>query len=541
MKKIIGATFFLLIAVFAVAYLYFSNLTVNSRTNDKALAEIPSNASIIFQFNNDKSLYDIFRDYQVFDAITGVQKKEELSWLKKFLLDNQELYTQTEGQKVFLSFHPAQSDSVYFLWLIPLKANIQSEKTEKILRKSTQNHITTTESFGIPVLEIKNEGLKRTFYLSVDEGVARGSFSRDLLLQSIDKTTNKIDPAFIKGINLAISDNENVLANLFINYNNNSEFLKPFFRNKLSGNFALINSFAGYSTLKMNYKKDALMFNGITRTDTLTDSYINLYLHQKPVMNTLKRIMPDNTSNLISYGLSHYSTFHSDLKRLFEKRKELEKLNERISLITTETGINPDRDIKKLWGSEFSTFQLSTHENLAAIKVLNGRQLQLFLEPISAFYSETVRKIKYADLFYYYFGDPLKGYAIPYYAITDNLLIISNSPGSVQRFLNDYNADKLLHKTEAFIEFDQRVADQGNISFFIHFKNSRSIIRNSLKRNYSEIFNSNDYGLKDFYGLSYQLVSNNDYFFTNLYSGYKNDLIKKDVLLNKNDTTIANP
>ena len=541
MKKIIGATFVLLIAVLAFAYLYFSNLTVNSRTNDKALAEIPSDASVIFQFTNDKSLYDIFRDYQVFDAITGVQKKGELSWLKKLLIDNQELYTETEGQKVFLSFHPAISDSVYFLWLMPLKGNVLPEKAESILKKETQNNITTTESFGITVIKIKNSGLKRAFYLCIDQGIAKGSFSRSLLLHSIDKTTKKISPDFIKEINSAINEDKNALANLFINYNNNPGFLKPFFRYKLTDNFALLNSFIGYSALKMNYKSDALMFNGITITDTLTTSYINLYLHQKPVKNTLKRIMPDNTSNFISYGLSDYFKFHSDLKRLFTKRKELEKLNDRISLITTETGINSDRDIKKLWGNEFSTFQLSTNENLATIKVSNGRQLQFFLEPISAFYSETVRKMKYPDLFYFYFGDPLKRYSTPFYSVTDNLLIISNSPGSVQRFLNDYNADKLLHNTEAFIEFDQLVADQGNISFFVHFKNSRGIIRSLFKRNYAEIFSSNDYGLKDFYGVSFQLISNKDHFFTNFYVGYKNGIPKTDTTLNTTDTMISKP
>lgn len=189
--------------------------------------------------------------------------------------------------------------------------------------------------------------------------------------------------------------------------------------------------------------------------------------------------------------------------------------------MTTETGINPDRDIKKLWGNEFSAIQLSTHENLAVIKVSNGQQLQFYLEPLSLFYSDVVRKMSYANLFYYYLGDPIENYKVPFFAITDNLLIVSNSAGTVQRYLNDYNANKLLYETEAFIQFDQLVADQCNISFLMHFSNSRTLIRSLLKRSYADIFSDDNYGLKDFYGLSYQMISNKDHFFTNFYSGYK--------------------
>lgn len=531
MKIIIGITTILLLAVLSVAYLYFSNISVDSRDNDKALAEIPSDASVLLEFPNDRSLYEIFKDYQLFDAITGTQKKEELSWLKDFLLNNKDLYSATQSQKVFLSFHPAPSDSVYFLWLMPLRENLNAEEVVRTLRKDGQNQIKTSETFGNPVIEIKNKGLKKTFYLSIKKGIAKGSFSRNLLLLSIDKTTKKIDPSFIEEINSAISDDENALANLFIDHTNNASFLKPFFKEDLYGNFSLFNNFPAHTSLKLNFKSDALMFNGITKeVGKNNDRYISLFLHQKPVKNNIKRIMPYNTSNSISYGLSDYQMFNNDLQKLFEQRKQFDTLKKQISLITQETGINPDRDIKKLWGNEFSTIQLSTHENLAVIKVSNGRQLQFYLEPLSLFYSDVLRKMNYPNLFYYYLGDPLENFNMPFFAITDNLLIISNSAGTVQRYLNDYNADKLLYKTEGFIKFDQLVADECNIAFFMHFSNSRTLIRSLLKTNYANMFTDDQFGLKDFYGLSYQMISNNNHFFTNLYSGYKSQPQKTDSL-----------
>jgi hypothetical protein len=219
------------------------------------------------------------------------------------------------------------------------------------------------------------------------------------------------------------------------------------------------------------------------------------------------------------------------LSNLFIERKEIDTLNKQMGKITSETGVNPDRDIKKLWGNELSTIQLSTYENLAIIKLTNGTQMQFFLEPLSSTYSELIRKINFESLFYNYWGDPLKKYAKPFYIITDNLLILSNSPGTLQRYLKDYNSERFLLKTEAFTQFDQLVGDQSNISFILHFNNSASILKNLLKRNYAENFGSDKHGIKDLYAFSYQLVSNKDHFFTNFYTGYKKTTATPDAVL----------
>ncbi len=521
MKIILGITTVLLLAVFSVAYLYFSNLTGDSRSNDKTLAGIPADASVIFNFSNDKSLYEIFKDYEVFDVISGKKKKQELSWLKSLLLDNRELYSATQGQKVFLSFHPMSSDSLQYLWIMPLQENLMLTEIREILMKTHGNQIKITSAAGLSFLEIKNNMINDSFYIGIDRGIAKGSFSKTLLLQSLDKDGGKISKEFIREINEAMLKDDDALASMFINHNEPG-FLKTFFKQTPTGNFGLFSSFAAYSSLHMNYKGDALMFNGLTRITKKHDGYLNLFLKQKPVKNTIKKLIPYNLSNAICYGLSDYNLFNTGLKRLFGIRKELTTLEDQIRLITAETGINPDRDIKKLWGNEFSNIQLSTFENLAVIRISNGRQLQFFLEPLSSFYSDAIRKMNYENLFYYYLGDPLKKYNKPFFAITDNLVIISNSSGTVQRFLNDYNSDRLLYNNESFTRFDQLVADQSNVSFLLQLNNSETLLKSLLKKQYSKILDSNEDGLKDFYGVSYQLTSNTEHFFTNFYLGYAN-------------------
>ena len=521
MKKIIGITIVLVFGVISLAYLYFSNLNVKNRNNDRVLSEIPADAAVIFQYLNDKSLYEIFTDYTVFDTIIGTQNKVELAWLKEILHSKKELIENTEGQRIFLSFHASKTDSVLFLWSIQLKQNLSITELQNILSAPADKKISIRQQTAAAVLELNNSDLKYPFYLYIDKGVLRGSFSIELLKRSIDRRSAKINPAFIKEINNGLNKDANALAQLFINYNKPG-FLKPFFRRKLSDNLELFESFSGYSNLVMNYKSDVMMFNGISRLSSQKDAFIPVFLNQKPVKNTIKLVLPYNTASSIFYGISNYTKYKQDLNLMFEARKELDTLNKQLMTIASETGINPNKDMVKLWAKEISTLHLSTSESLAIIKVSDGSKLQFLLEPMSSFYSPAIRRMNYSNLFYYYFGDPMKRYSKPFFTITDNLLILSNSPTSIQRYLNNYNSGRLLYKTEEYTQFDQLVADQSNVSFMLYLNNAEFLLRNTLKNSYSETLKSKNRGFKDLYGISYQLISNNEYFFTNFYTTYKN-------------------
>ena len=267
------------------------------------------------------------------------------------------------------------------------------------------------------------------------------------------------------------------------------------------------------------------MFNGISKPDTASSSYLNLFLHQKPVKNTLMRVVPRSTSNYLLFGLSNFEQFTADLRRLLENRSQLNILSKHIQKIADENGINPERDIKELWGNEFITFQTANHEKFAAIKVSNGSQLEFLLEPLSKPSIEGIRRVNYPDIFYFYFGDALKDFRRPYYFIADNNMFIANSSGALNRLKKQYTSEQLLYRSEQYRHFEQLVANESNISVFFHNNNSRSIARTNLKRGFSKAMSDRNYGLKNFYGLSYQLSSDTHHFYTNLYIGYKPDML----------------
>lgn len=536
MKKIILATSVLIGAVFVVARLYFSSISVGNRNIENALSVIPNDASLIFEFTNDKGFYEIFSDYQLFDAIIGIQKQTELTYLKTALLNNKHFSKITEGQNIFLSFHPEKSDSISFLWTMPLPSKYTVNDFKNFIKRDKNLTSNTIYLDGQLVLEIRFKSLNKNFYLFTSNKIALGSFSKSLMQNSISNKTPKITKNFIKLINTGDLKNDTSPANIFINYTTMPIFLSSFFKPKSYKNFIQIDDLKGFSLLNMSYRSDALIFNGITTIDTSTASYLKIFLQQKPIKHTIDRTIPENTANFIEYGISSYPNFSIALKHLLTKRKEFEKLNLQLSLINQQTGINLERDVKNLWGNEFITFQLSTQEKLAAIKVSNGQKLQFFMEPISSVYSETIRRLDYPNLLYFYFGDPFRPFSKPYFTIIDNQLIVANSPGTVQRFINNYTAEKLLYKNSKFIEFNQLIADQSNVLLFVHLNNSRSNIKSNLKTTFFKSFNSDQFKLRNFYGISYQWLSNGNQFLTNFYAAYNQNIVDNKARFHSTDT-----
>jgi hypothetical protein len=379
MKRIIGLITVLLITVGVFAYLYFSNLHVDSRNNTRLLSEIPSDASLILTFQHEQDLLDILKENTLFDTIAGPQQKAEIQFLRSFISKNSTLEPLVKSQVVFLSFHPTQAARVDYLWSININNIQKKDDISKFLNLNNEFQLKIFKENGVEVFQIDSHLLEGPFYLTFTKDIARGSSNKSLLLESSDKGSEKIDSEFIKIINGGIKKDENALVNLFINYNKKA-LISPFLNRTISGNFALFENFLGYSSLTLNYKKDALMFNGESYLKPIQSAYIKLFLNQSPVKNSLNQIMPYNTANSINYGISNLKAYQSDLRELFKENKELEKLENQMKKITLETGLNPDRDIQKLWDNEFSTIQLSTFENLAIIKLKNGTQMQFFME-----------------------------------------------------------------------------------------------------------------------------------------------------------------
>jgi len=429
------------------------------------------------------------------------------------------------GEKVFISFHELKADSLDYLFAMGTASSAKKEDAELTLKNIEGVKCSAVGESDVLKLELST--LKRPFYIHINKGVVIGSFSLDLLTLAMNEKNEKLSDDFIDMINKEASKNQNTPVNLFVNSGNLSPFVMYFMNGRPNGNMQLLKGLKGYAALGMNFKSDALMFNGNSSPDTSSSNYLNTFLKQRPVKNQLKTVLPQNTANFLTFGVSNFKVFHADLRNYFQKKKELPKLQTQVKSILSERSFNIDDDLIPKLGNEFLVFETAEGEKLALLKLGNGPAVDASLQQLSAKASAFIRRLDYSNVFYYCYGDPLKPFVKPYFQIFDNMMVLANSQGAITRYMESYKANKLLSKIKDFKEHDQLVATSSNISFFAENKNSSRQIRSHLKNRYAALFKNEESGLSNFYGLSVQWSSARQHFQTNVFANY-NTLAKRD-------------
>lgn len=514
MKHLI-ATLILLIATAVVTVVYFKHLNPPGRRPVEVMQHIPEDASLIAEFNNDEGFYDVFSGNNLLTSIAGKDKTTELDALRKYLLDNAALKPYFENQPVYLSIHPSTANQVDFL----LTTSVDKEFKGSIINELKNNSTNSVKIIPIKkgekqLYKIDITGLKRHFFLAETENqIFTGSFSEELIDKSLSYDFKQHKHTTLQ---LSEQQHNNALAILYVNYVQLQPLFQQLFINNNPDLFRAFRILPAQAALSLNYKTDALMFNGTTAiTPNQPVSYLNLFTEQKPMENHLKEIFPSTTAYSTSFSVSDPDKFVKDLNNWNDKSGTKEKQRALFKQIKTETGINIDKDFNKVLSNEFAVITTRFEEKLAIIEVSNGQQLFPSLMNISTQTSDEIGQFNYTKIPFYLLGDAFGIFNKPYFMIINNYLILANTAQELRAYADSYNNQKFLNKTESFNEFDDMLSERSNVAFFINFKNIKPIFKRDLKPGFYDAFQQSDPGFKNYYAASYQLIASDKNYYTN--------------------------
>ncbi|MGV8878539.1 MAG: hypothetical protein ACOH2A_05870 [Sphingobacteriaceae bacterium] len=520
MKKFIIIAVVLFIAVIALAALYFSALQPRKQGTEKVMNLIPTDAAMIFEYNNDKSFYDIFKNNTLFSSLIGDENTTDLTYLRDHLLAQKSLLPYFMDQRIFISLHPKLNvKQVTFLISSSTIEYKDPEELQKTLTENKAIKVTPMTFNGKSGFRLDLSELGKSFFLLFDGRLTAGSFSRELVE---DAALHAEKPA--KKIFTRLSDQQilNAVASLYINYNQLPALLDQLFKNNRADLFLLFRSLPGTAALSLNYKTDALMFNGFTTLDTsFSSNYFGLFLHQKPFNNSLKDIFPYTTAYSISFAVADPHLFQKDLKALQQKQGLQNKKTLLFNQVKSGTGVDLETAFNQLLGNEFAVLTTDRQEKIGVIGLKNGSNLKPFLANISKPALENIGHFDFEELPYYLLGDAFKVFKTPYYTILDNNLILANSSSTLSNYLKIYSNRDFLNARAQYREFDALQAEQSNISFFIHIKNAMPMIKGAFRPAFNEVSNGDGFDWKNYYAASYQFTSSDDRFYTNLYFRYE--------------------
>jgi hypothetical protein len=515
MKRLVLTTIILLTATVMVTVVYFKNLSSTTQHTSQVLRTIPNNASLIFEFNNEKGFYDIFADNSLFTNIIGEEKMAELIGLKKLLLQNTLIQPYLNGQNLFVSIHPQKGDAVDFLLTTSVSKGFESNLFEQISKQKKSGLV--INSFNIDGKQgytIYLSDLKKRFYLIDNEDhTLSGSFSKELIESCAKYDYKREKQAFVL---LSDRQSSNSLANLYINYEALSPLFEQLFISKNTDIFKSFRQIPAFAALSLNFKSDALMFNGTTQLqDNKESSYLNLFSSQQPVINRLKSIFPSTTAYSTNFAVSDPAKFESDLAAWQAKSEFKSEKLKIINKVKAGSGINLEKDFKHLLSNEFAIVTTRYREKIALIQVKDGSKLRTLLINLSTMNNDNTGQFNYEQLPQLLLGDAFSIFKKPYFKVMDNYLVLTNSLSELVSYDDSYTNRKFLNKTEGYSQFDALLAERSNVSFFIQFKNAQQLFKQDLNPAFYDAFKTSDPGWKNFYAAAWQFTSSDKNYYTN--------------------------
>ncbi|MCR8556022.1 hypothetical protein KXD93_00120 [Mucilaginibacter sp. BJC16-A38] len=525
MRKQIIITLILLAATAFVTVVYFKNLNPPGTRTSQVMRLIPDNASLVFEFNNDKGFYDIFKDNKLFAAIISKQKLGQLDTLRQVLLQNPLLSKYFTAQDLFISLHPSKTNGIELLLSASPATPFDPDVFDQ-LSKQPKNGlvITPIRKPGKSGYNIYVNILKTRFYIiNKGDNAFSGSFSEELAEQSATYKSKTDKPVFIL---LSEQQSNNSLGNLYVNYSQLSPLFEQLFRNKNTDILKTFRMLPAVAALSLNYRSDAIMFNGSTTIQKDGPSaYLKLFVNQQPVINHLNDIYPSTTAYGTNFLVSNPAKFGSDLSEWQNSTGLAKERDQLFSKVKAETAVRIKTEFDNLLGNEFAIITTRYFEKFGIVSVKDGSKLKLVLSAISIMSDENKGELSYEKLPLFLLGDAFGIFKKPNFMIIDNYLVLANSNNELTSFYDTYINRKFLSKNSQFNQFNDLLAAQSNVSFLLDFKNIQPIFERDMNPDFYDDFKSMEPGWKNFFAASLQFSAVDKNFYTNFCMRLNSDTV----------------
>jgi hypothetical protein len=504
-----------------MTYLYFSSLNTSRVNSDLSLKLAAHHAGLIFSIQNDKSVIDILKGQELFNNLIGREKVDLLDALKAKLLSKTAFNRMIDNQNIYISLLPGENKQIDLL----LSMQINPTASQQTLLQALKNERFTVERLNNLYKITLSDSL--WVYAGLEKNVLLISTAQKQISSALDGKDDK-ENDFLEFIQKNDKLSKNSLASLYINYNEIPSLLDAITPAAKSGEFSILNRQNSFARLSYNFSKERIFFSGETRVND-PNNYHQLFSGLSPEKMEIDKVLPDNTASYTLYCSGNYNNFQKKLNSWFEKRKEYDVIKAKKSEVNSNYHLNLEGTFPANSGTQFVTFQLKTGEKLAAVALTNGDKLSQLLLDLSAEYSGEIKQLKEQDIMYYYFGEPLKRFKKPYYAIVNNYMFLANNPSSLQTFLQRYEAGNLLINKESYTQIFDQLSNTSNIVFYINNTQSQNLIINNLYANYYKHYRDPN-GLKNFESFIYQLSGDQGTFQTNVFLNTRHAQLQADTL-----------
>lgn len=512
MRNTIILAVVLFVAVITASIYYFRNLDKEHNLAAKPLRFLPDNTLLIVSTHNNEISDNIFKDFEVFDALLGFNNVEQLAQFKTHILRNESFAKFVHDTEIYFSFHAMDNESEMMI-TIPTTTAITPTELPTVLHKIAERYrISNIDTLGNTLYNLAYGDNDSSMYALYHEHTIFVAASQQLLIKIIDKNTRHLSDDqidfFLK------SSSRNTPLSVYFPHQQFDSMANLYQRR---GNGVFLNLFQklhGQSAWNINFRQDALMLTGESEVDQYSENYISLFKHQQKTTQYLYNHFPANTAVYMEYSISDRSRFQKDLKDLFKRRRE--KIAQEVD--TTDLS----RRLSEALGDEFAFVETANQNYIGFIRIGDSTVWSALQSQLLESTSDTISRFKSSNVLYKHYGDAFKEFPRPYLTTIDSIIVVANSGNTLRAYRSDWSRRNLLIGTLGFQNFEKLQGNEANVTFFVHTRNANSKIINSLTPHFQRNFRDKEnYGFHDFYSWSAQLSGNNGKFSSQLYAVYK--------------------
>lgn len=512
MRNTIILSVILFVAVVAASIYYFRDLDGEHNRTAKPLRYLPNNALLIAAIGNNEVSDNIFKDFEIFEALLGKKDFELMSQFKTELLRHEALKKYVDDSEIYISFHP-QDKGVETILTVPTSTAITSAELPLVLNEISKRYkINSLDTLGSKIYQIHYGNKDSTIFSIYHNNIFFASKSINLLTKILDKHSKHLSDDqidfFVKG------DSRNTALSIYFPHQQYDSIVNLYQR-KNSGPFLdLFRNMQGQSVWNINFKQDALMLTGESILDQYSENYVSLFKNQEKRTQGLYTYFPASTAAYMECSISDRTRFQKDLRDLFKRRKE--QVAEEIDTTGTQ------EQLANLLGDEIAFIETAGNNFIGFIQLKDYNSWKEFADGFLEDQGDSIYRFIASGLLYRQYGDLFRAFPRPYMTKVDDIIVFANSSRTIKDYKDDFEKRNFLTGTLGFKNFEKLQGNEANVTFFVHTKNANSKILNSLNQPFRDNFkDSEHFGFQDFYSWSVQLSGHSGKFSSQLYAIFK--------------------
>lgn len=512
MRNTIILTAILFITVIAATIYYFKNLDNEHSQSSRSLRFLPQNTLLIAAVGNDETAENVFKDFEIFDAILGFDNMKLWNIFRTKILNNEKSKTYISGSDIYISFHPVDKKIVP-LFTIPSSTAIPTAELVSMVNEISRTYNTTTiDTLGQKIYQIKygeKDSILNAFYF---KDILFATPSISLIPQIVEKHSKHLSD---DQIDFFLKNNpRNTPLSVYFPHQQYDSIVDITQRNNKGPFINLFRKLQGQSAWNINFNQDALILTGESQLDEYPDNYASIFKNQVKAPQNLYTYFPSNTAIYAEFSISNRPTFQKDLHNLLKRREE--KVAEQIDT-TKATEL-----ITKALGNQFALVETNAQNYIGFVKIQDSIEFKNLAKTIFESTADSIGRFATSGILYKHYGDPFKDFQRPYYTVIDSVMIVANNLSTLREYRKDYYENDLLTGTLGFIKLEKLQGKEANISIFAHTKNASSKFLNSLNQPFRDNYKDKEnYGFQDFFSWSIQLSGNNGNISSQIYAIYK--------------------